>query len=846
MAIDAGTIQGFLDLDINGFVDKLDEASSTANQKLASIESQSESKTSSMSSKFTKLGGILTAGVTTPILGAGVAAVKTAAQWEAAGSKLQSTLGLTTEETERFTNTARNVYKEGFGESFDDIVSNLQIVGQSIRGLSDEDLQYVTTGVTNLADTMDMDVGESVRGVKALMQGFGLTAQEAMDLLAAGAQNGLNYTDELGDNLAEYGPRFSQMGFSASQYFQILQNGTESGAYNLDKCNDFLNEFQTTLIDGRMDESISSFSEGSQEMFNKWKSGEATMADVYTSIMQDFAGMEDGYDKAALASTLWSSLGEDNALSMINAMQPVGSTFDDVAGKSQEMADTASENLGTKWTSVVRTFQDGLGQLGSSGTGPLSSLLDMLQQLGNWFSSLSPEMQQVIAIVAMVVAAIGPLLIIIGQVIAAVSTIAPVIAGIAAVLTGPVGIVIAIAAVIAAIVAFIASNEEVRNKIAEIWNAICEFFSTIFEAIKLVFSLAWEAIKLVVETVINAIKTTIETVLNTIKLVIETIWNAIVAYYTTVFEIVKTIFTTAWDAIRNVVETVVNTIKTAIETVFNAISSFISMIWNGVSSATSSAWESIKSAVSNYINAVKSVISNIFNAIKSVISNAWNSAKSITSSAWDGMRNAVSNGVNGVLGFVRSVPSSISGALGNVGSLLWNAGSSIVNGLLNGIRNSIGRVYSFVSGIAGRIASLKGPESKDRKLLVPNGGWIISGLDEGLENNFEDTEDKVSGFAGRIKDAFSAVKAKTELALQASKEAITPTFNIEETMSSSGIIDYDLLGSKLAAVLKDAPIEPQVEVQMGEGDVYLDSERVGRNVAPVVSRVMTRKAVPSV
>lgn len=804
MAIDAGVIQGFLDLDILGFVDKLEEASKTANEKLETIEKTSDSKAAKIASGFNKVGKALTVGITTPIIGAGAVAIKTTMQWESASSKLQSTLGLTTEETETFTNVARNVYKNGFGESFDAITENLQTIGQTIRGLNDEDLMYVTTGVTNLADTMDMDAGESVRGVKALMQGFGLTAQEAMDMLAAGAQNGLNYSDELGDNLAEYGPRFSQMGFSASQYFQILKNGTENGAYNLDKCNDFLNEFQTALSDGRIDENIGSFSEGTQDLFNRWKNGEATMAEVYTSLMQDFAGMEDGYKKNQIASDIWSSLGEDNAMSMINAMQPVGDTFDNVAGKSQEMADAASENLASKWTSVVRTFQDGLGRIGESAEGPLSQLVDKLQQLGNWFDTLSPEAQQTVILIAGIVAAIGPLLLVIAKVITAVSTIVaaigPVVAAITtafsaiagaiklviAFLTGPVGIAIAIAAVVAAIVAFVATHEEARQKIVEVWNAICEFL------------------------------------LN----VLGTIGGACVI---------------AWDTICNAVSSAVDTVSSTIESVFNAIVSFFSNVWRNITTIVSTTWENIKSTVSNAVNSVKSTIENIFNSIKSTISNVWNTAKSITTTAWDNMKSAVSNGINGVVNFVRNLPSKIVNALGNVGSLLWNAGSSIINGLLRGIKSAIGGVYSFVSGIAGKIASLKGPEKKDRKLLVPNGGWIVSGLDEGLEESFEDTEDKVSGFASRLQDAFGKTKSKLDMAFTAAKDAIVPELNVTEAVNASGLIDYDLLSAKLADVLKGAPINPQVDVQMGEGNVYLDNERVGRSVAPVVSRVMTRK-----
>lgn len=55
-------------------------------------------------------------------------------------------------------------------------------------------------------------------------------------------------------------------------------------------------------------------------------------------------------------------------------------------------------------------------------------------------------------------------------------------------------------------------------------------------------------------------------------------------------------------------------------------------------------------------------------------------------------------------------------------------------------------------------------------------------------------------------------------------------------------IDYDLLAGKVAdrmgAVFRRAPIQPVIE--MKDGDVYLDNERVGRKQAPVISRIMAQ------
>ena len=53
-------------------------------------------------------------------------------------------------------------------------------------------------------------------------------------------------------------------------------------------------------------------------------------------------------------------------------------------------------------------------------------------------------------------------------------------------------------------------------------------------------------------------------------------------------------------------------------------------------------------------------------------------------------------------------------------------------------------------------------------------------------------------------------------------------------------IDYIRLANELANVLRNAPIQSNVAVEMQDGDIYMDAERVGRKVAPVVSRVVVR------
>lgn len=166
------------------------------------------------------------------------------------------------------------------------------------------------------------------------MQHFGTDAQTAMDMLVAGTQNGLDKTNELGDNLAEYSGKFAEAGYSSQEYFQLLQNGLEGGAYNLDKVNDAINEVTTKLADGTIADSMSKLNEETGELeegtgkwsqsvedtFKKWQNGEATQKQVIDAIVEDIKSTENQQDKLNKAALAFGSMGEDGGAKFVESL----------------------------------------------------------------------------------------------------------------------------------------------------------------------------------------------------------------------------------------------------------------------------------------------------------------------------------------------------------------------------------------------------------------------------------------------------------------------------------------------------------------------------------------------
>ena len=96
-----------------------------------------------------------------------------------------------------------------------DSVSNAVItVKKNLKDLDETTLTHLTEQAITLDELYGIDMNETLRGVNSLMEQYGLTAQQAMDYIVKGTQNGLDKTNELGDNLSEYSGKFAQAGYS--------------------------------------------------------------------------------------------------------------------------------------------------------------------------------------------------------------------------------------------------------------------------------------------------------------------------------------------------------------------------------------------------------------------------------------------------------------------------------------------------------------------------------------------------------------------------------------------------------------------------------------------------------
>lgn len=156
----------------------------------------------------------------------------------------------TGEAGEEMSDMMYDIYNDNYGENLGAVSEALATVIQMTDDLDNATLEKITKNAITLESVYGYDVKESMRAVNSLMKQFGLSADEAFNLVVQGAQNGLDQNGDLLDTINEYSVQFKNAGYSADNMLNMLANGAESGTWSVDKLGDSVKEFTIRMSDG--------------------------------------------------------------------------------------------------------------------------------------------------------------------------------------------------------------------------------------------------------------------------------------------------------------------------------------------------------------------------------------------------------------------------------------------------------------------------------------------------------------------------------------------------------------------------------------------------------------------
>lgn len=289
-------------------------------------------------------------------------------------NKMSAATGATGDELERLDSVARSVFQQGFGDSLEDVYSGLTEV-KTATGLVGDELAAATESGFALRDTFGFELQESARTVDSLMKNFGVTAAEAYNIIAVGAQNGANKNGDLLDILNEYSAQYSALGLSADQFIQSLVSGADQGVFSIDKVGDAVKEFNIRAKDGSTtsQEAFELLGMSADTMTAKFAAGGKSAQEAMFEVVKALQTMEDPVKKNAAAVGLFGTMYEDleaNLLPILASMEDASENAYDAMGQINEIR---YNDLQTQWETIKRSII----------TGALPQLNTALQKVGD-------------------------------------------------------------------------------------------------------------------------------------------------------------------------------------------------------------------------------------------------------------------------------------------------------------------------------------------------------------------------------------------------------------------------------------------------------------------------------
>lgn len=279
-----------------------------------------------------------------------------AVEGETALDSLQTKTGATADQMAEYEGIITDLYGKGMGEDKLDLSDSIAEVKQQLGDIDSGKLAEVSEYALVLRDTFGFDIAENVRAASMLMQKFGITADEAYNLIAQGAQNGLNKNGDLMDVINEYGVHYSQLGYSAEEFFNSLYNGAATGVFSVDKLGDAMKEFGIrtkdtaesttegfTLLGLNADEMRSKFAAGGESAKLATQETITALFAMSDKVKQNQAGV-------ALFGTMWEDLGAD----AVKALTNVTGAADQTASTLEEIGEIKYDNLENNLERVTR------------------------------------------------------------------------------------------------------------------------------------------------------------------------------------------------------------------------------------------------------------------------------------------------------------------------------------------------------------------------------------------------------------------------------------------------------------------------------------------------------------
>ena len=633
--------------------------------------------------------------------GIGVSAVSAADDLQAALNKLQAQTGATGADMAKFEESIMRLYRANAGQGFDDIAVAMSEVSRT-TGVTGDDLEKTTKNAIALRDTFDFGVNETARTANSLMKQFGISSDEAFEIMAQSAQQGANKNGDLLDTLNEYSGMFKAAGYTATEFGNILIQGAKDGAFSIDKVGDAVKESNIRLKDGSKTsrEAVQALGLNYDQIAGDFAKGGELAAKAYNTVVTNLDKIESPLAKNDAAVKLFGTQFEDLETTILKTLTNAG-----------DYIDTSKNALGKINEVKYNTFTDALKGLGRM------LKADLLIPLGK---EMIPALKEVID---------------------GVKESAP---AIKENLGGALKIVAGLFMGMAKAVGFVARNLDIIMPI--LWGVVAAMTAQFVIGTLIPMYKAWRittqgqtlaqaALNLVMNAnpfgmVAMAIGALVAVGIllwknwDSVLAFAKKIWGAITKFFMATMKYLKDLFIGVWEGIKKAAVVAFNALKSIIMAYFTGYRLIITGIWNGIKKAVLAVWEGLKIAARAVFNAIRAVIVMYFNGYRNIIIAVWNGIKKSVVAVWNGIKNSAKSVWSGITSIFKTSVDNIKGFFTGMADTIKKAFNNIVDFIKIPLRAVFGVIDLFISGYENLINKVIDTINKFPTVDIPGIGSV--------------------------------------------------------------------------------------------------------------------------
>ena len=791
------------------------EASSTALAKLGQAGEMLEKA----GDKIADVGTTLTTHVTVPVMAAGTVAVKTAADFDSAMSKVAAVSGAAGDELDALRDKAREMgSKTKFSASEAADAMNYM----AMAGWKTNDMLSGIEGIMNLAAASGEDLASTSDIVTDALTAFGLSASDSghfADILAAASSNANTNVSMMGETFKYAAPVLGSLGYSAEDSATAIglmanagikssQAGTalRAAITNLAK--------PTDTVASAMEQYGISLTDSSGKMYS--------LRELMEQLRQKLGGLSEA-EQAQAAASLFGKEAMSGMLAIINgspadfeklsnAIDTCSDTVDGYNGTTEKMAAVMQDNLAGQVTILKSQLEELAISFSDILMPTIRSIVSRIQELVDKLNQLDPQTKETIAKIALVAAALDPMLVVLGKTISSVGTVFSAVSKLPALfstvqggigaITGALGvslgpllaIIAAVAALVAAFVHLWKTNDEFKSNIIAIWEQIKSTFTGLtqgitdrlnalgfdFESFTDVLKAAWDGLcnllapifEGVFQNISNIFSGFADILLNSLDVLIglftgdwEQCWDGIKGIFTSIWNFVVNTFRNIMNTLKGIADVVLGWFGTSWNEVWTSIKTFFVDTWNSIASFFTGIVTGIRDFFVNIWTEIYTFFSNIFNAIYTVVSTVFQTIYNTIMTVWNSIYETIAPLLDVFKYLFETIFQAIHIIISNVMdwisekiSAIWNAIVSFLTPILEGIKNTFTTIWNAVKSVIDTVlGAIQSVITSVWNAIYGFSSPILNSIKSVVSSVWDSISSKISSIMSTIKSTISSI-----------------------------------------------------------------------------------------